>query len=56
MIVPGTKLETDFILKGASATLTFAQEGIFNHNALHPNMKGSVEVKNELYSYFTVQP
>ena len=44
--VQGTKLRTDFILKGASATLKFDQEGVFSYNcALHPNMKGSVEVK-----------
>ncbi|MET0851980.1 MAG: cytochrome P460 family protein [Candidatus Rokuibacteriota bacterium] len=44
--VAGTKLKTDFLLKGQAASLTFAQEGVFSYNcALHPNMKGSVEVK-----------
>jgi plastocyanin len=44
--VQNTKLKTDFLLKGQTASLTFANEGVFNYNcALHPNMKGSVEVK-----------
>jgi plastocyanin len=44
--VQGTKLRTDFILKGASATLRFDQEGVYAYAcALHPGMKGSVEVK-----------
>lgn len=44
--VQGTKLRTDFLLKGQRATLTFPDEGVFSYNcALHPNMKGSVEVK-----------
>jgi plastocyanin len=33
-------------LKGQSATLTFADAGVFDYIcALHPSMKGSVEVK-----------
>jgi plastocyanin len=44
--VQGTRLRTDFILKGASATLTFDKEGVYSYNcALHPGMKGSVEVR-----------
>ncbi|HUG37247.1 MAG TPA: cytochrome P460 family protein [Candidatus Limnocylindrales bacterium] len=44
--VAGTKLRTEFLLKGQSASLTFPNEGVFSYNcALHPNMKGSVEVK-----------
>jgi plastocyanin len=44
--VVGTKLKTDFLLKGQHATLTFPDAGVFNyHCALHPNMKGSIEVK-----------
>ena len=44
--VQGTPLKTGFLLKGQQATLTFPAEGVFNYNcALHPNMKGSVEVK-----------
>ena len=32
--------------EGQAASLTFADEGVFNYNcALHPNMKGSIEVK-----------
>jgi hypothetical protein len=43
--VVNTKLRTEFLLKGQSATLTFPEAGIYNyHCALHPNMKGSVEV------------
>jgi plastocyanin len=44
--VTGTSLKTGFLLKGQSATLTFADAGVFNYIcALHPSMKGSVEVK-----------
>jgi plastocyanin len=44
--VQGTDLKTGFLLKGQQATLTFPAEGVFSYNcALHPNMKGSVEVK-----------
>ena len=44
--VQGTPLKTGFLLKGQRATLTFPAEGVFSCNcALHPNMKGSVEVK-----------
>jgi plastocyanin len=44
--VAGTPLKTEFLLKGQSATLTFPEAGVFNyHCALHPNMKGSIEVK-----------
>lgn len=44
--VVGTKLKTDFLLKGQAASLTFTTPGVFNYNcALHPNMKGSIEVK-----------
>ena len=43
--VAGTKLKTDFLLKNQSATLTFTDAGVFQYNcALHPNMKGAVEV------------
>jgi plastocyanin len=44
--VQGTKLRTQFLLKGQRATLTFPDEGVFSYNcALHPNLTGSVEVK-----------
>jgi plastocyanin len=44
--VAGTKHKTDFLLKGQAASITFTDEGVFNYNcALHPNMKGSIEVK-----------
>jgi len=44
--VQGTKLKTGFLLKGQSETLTFSDAGVFSYNcALHPNMKGSVEVR-----------
>jgi plastocyanin len=44
--VQGTNLRTEFLLKGQRASLTFPNEGVFSYNcALHPNMKGSVEVK-----------
>ncbi len=44
--VQGTTLKTGFLLEGQRATLTFPTEGVFSYNcALHPNMKGSVEVK-----------
>ena len=38
--------ETDVLLKGQSASLTFKDPGVYSYNcALHPNMKGAVEVK-----------
>ncbi len=44
--VQGTPLRTEFLLKGQSATLKLDKEGVFSYNcALHPNMKGSIEVK-----------
>jgi len=44
--VADTKHRTEFLLKGQAASITFTDEGVFNYNcALHPNMKGSVEVK-----------
>jgi plastocyanin len=44
--VVGTKLKTEFLLKGQRATLVFPDAGVFNyHCALHPSMKGSIEVK-----------
>jgi plastocyanin len=44
--VAGTKHRTEFILKGQAVSLTFNDEGVFNYNcALHPNLKGSIEVK-----------
>jgi len=43
--VPGAKLKTDFVFKGQPAALTFVQPGVYSYNcALHPNMKGAVEV------------
>lgn len=43
--VPGAKLKTDFVFKGQSESLTFSQPGVYAYNcALHPNMKGAVEV------------
>jgi len=43
--VAGTPLKTGFLLKGQNASLTFKDEGVFNYNcALHPNMKGTVQV------------
>lgn len=45
IMVQGTKLRTDFVFKGQSAALTFPDAGVFSYNcALHPNMKGAVEV------------
>ena len=45
IVVPGAGLRTDFVFKGQSATLTFPQPGVYSYNcALHPNMKGAVEV------------
>ncbi len=45
IIVQGTSLKTDFVFKGQSESLKFADAGVFNYNcALHPNMKGAVEV------------
>jgi plastocyanin len=44
--VAGQPLKTDILLKGQSATLAFKETGVYNYNcALHPNMKGAVEVK-----------
>ena len=41
-----TALKTDVLLKGQSASLTFKDPGVYSYNcALHPNMKGAVEVK-----------
>jgi plastocyanin len=43
--VAGTSLKTGFLLTGQTASLTFKDAGVFNYNcALHPNMKGSVQV------------
>ena len=43
--VPGAKLKTDFVFKGQPAALTFTQPAVYSYNcALHPNMKGAVEV------------
>ena len=44
--VTGQPLKTDILLKGQSASLTFKDAGVYNYMcALHPNMKGAVEVK-----------
>ncbi len=44
--VAGQPLKTDILVKGQSATLTFKDPGVYNYTcALHPNMKGAVEVK-----------
>jgi plastocyanin len=46
IVVQGTGLRTDFVFTGQSAALTFPQAGVYSYNcALHPNMKGAVEVK-----------
>jgi len=43
--VAGKPLKTAVLLKGQSAALTFADAGVFEYAcALHPQMKGSVEV------------
>lgn len=43
--VPGARLRTDFLFKGQPAALTFTEPGVYGYNcALHPNMKGAVEV------------
>ena len=43
--VPTASATTDFVFKGQSASLTFPQPGVYSYNcALHPNMKGAVEV------------
>jgi plastocyanin len=43
--VTGKPLKTGILLKGQSEALTFADAGTFDYTcALHPNMKGSVEV------------
>ena len=43
--VPGAARKTDFVFKGQSASLTFPEAGVYSYNcALHPNMKGAVEV------------
>ena len=45
IIVPVAGLKTDFVFTGQSASLTFPQPGVFSYNcALHPNMKGTVQV------------
>lgn len=45
IIVPRTGLKTDFVFKGQRASLTFPESGVYSYNcALHPNMKGAVEV------------
>jgi plastocyanin len=44
--VKGKGLKTGFMLKGQSESLTFDQPGSYEYNcALHPGMKGVVEVK-----------
>ena len=44
--VAGQPLKTDVLVKGQSASLTFKDPGVYSYNcALHPNMKGAVEVK-----------
>ena len=44
--VAGQPLKTEILLKGQSATLAFKEPGVFNYScALHPNMKGAIEVK-----------
>ena len=36
---------SDFVFTGQSASLTFPDAGVYSYNcALHPNMKGAVEV------------
>jgi len=46
VVVTGSIMKTDFILKGQSATLSFKDPGVYNYAcALHPSMKGAVEVK-----------
>ena len=43
--VAGTSLKAGSLLTGQTASLTFKDAGVFNYNcALHPNMKGSVQV------------
>jgi plastocyanin len=43
--VAGTPLKAGFPLKDQNGSLTFKDEGVFNYNcALHPNMKGTVQV------------
>lgn len=43
--VTGQPLKTAILLKGQTASLTFKDPGVFNYScALHPNMKGAVEV------------
>jgi plastocyanin len=44
--VAGQPLKTEILVKGQSATLSFKDPGVYSyHCALHPNMKGAVEVK-----------
>jgi plastocyanin len=44
--VPSAKLKTELVLKGQSASLTLGEAGSFPYScALHPNMKGMIEVK-----------
>ena len=44
--VAGAKLKTAVILRGQNAALTFKDAGTFDYScALHPGMKGSVEIK-----------
>jgi plastocyanin len=44
--VASAKLKTGVLLRGQSAALTFKDAGTFEYNcALHPGMKGSVEIK-----------
>ena len=46
IVVQGTPLRTDLLVTGQSASLTFDQTGAFNYICgLHPNMKGTVEVR-----------
>jgi plastocyanin len=44
--VAGAPLRTAVLLRGQSAALTFKDAGVFEYAcALHPNMKGTIEVK-----------
>jgi plastocyanin len=44
--VQGRDLKTAVLLKGQSASLTFAEAGVYDYIcSLHPGMKGQVEVK-----------
>ena len=45
IVVTGTPMKSDFLMKGQSHTQTFDREGTFNYVCgLHPSMKGAVEV------------